>query len=315
MSEYSSDLVEVLLKKINKHKEKEIKKIIDSYISKAKEKVEEMNYDSDTIGYQSEINGYMANFVNLNEMQEMRIFGTPFWLGFIPEDKKIVYCFEIKYCSISNSGYYYYMNDYNYLYEFARYIKDKKVVNDLTFLVHVNDFIYKYFSTINQPISREQLHHLIYDNNDKFYKPSKEHNITDFKGNGSAKCSEYAALFQNILSVFGYDTIYIHGELDDVEEKNSCHAFNLAVIDNKYSIVDLALPINCIDYNKRTQRRYPYIYCLDGFSEDNLDEFLLGEKELVLDDLEAQIINNQCYTFSKEKKRVYRVDQLHMYDE
>ena len=315
MSSYSSESLTKILDKLNKYDDAKIKLIIDNYINDARKRVEEMNFDSDTIGYQSEINGCMTNFTDLSEFQEMHILGTPFWLGFIPEDKKIVYCFEIKNCAISNSGYYYYMNDYNYIYEFAKYIKSKNVVNDLSFMVYVYDFIYKYFSTITKPITREQLHHLIYDNNNKFYKPINEHNITDFKGNGSAKCSEYAAMFQNILSVFGYDTIYIHGELDDSEEKHSCHAFNMTVIDDMYSIVDLALPINCIDYNKRMQKRYPYIFCLDDFSEDDLDDFLLGDKELVLDDLEAQIINNQCYTFSKTKKRVYRVDQLHVYDE
>ena len=315
MASYSSDLVEKILDKLNKLDDKERKVIVDYYIDKAKERVESMNFDSDTIGYQSEINGYMQNFTNLDEYQEMHILGTPFWLGFIPNDKKIVYCFEIKNCAISNSGYYYYIDDYNYLYEFAKYIKNKRIVNDLTFMVNVHEFIYKYFNTLNEPITREQLHHLIYNVNDMFYEPFKEHNITDFKGNGSAKCSEYAAMFQNILSVFGYDTVYIHGELDDDEEKHSCHAFNMTVIDDEYSLVDISMPIACYNYSNKAKKRYPYIYCLDGFSEDDLDEFLLGEKELVVDDLEAQIMNDQCYTFCKTKKRVYRVDQLHMFDE
>ena len=202
------------------------------------------------------------------------------------------------------------MDDYNYIYDFARFIKNKKIKDDLSFMVYANDFIRKYFASFYKTITREQLHHLIYDTNNKFYEPITEHSITDFKGNGSARCSEYAAMFQNLLSVFGYDSIYIHGELDDDKEKRSCHAYNITIIDDTFSIVDLALPMNCIDYSKRTQKSYPYIFCLDGFDEDDLDCFLLGEKELELDDLEAHIINNQCYTFSKTKKRVYRVDQL-----
>lgn len=315
MSTYSSELVEKIIKKLNKFDDEERRIILDHYINKAESRVKSMNFDTDTIGYQSEINSVPTNITNLDDIQELHVYGTPFWLGFIPKDIKIVYCFEIKNCAISNSGYYYYMNDYNYIYDFAKYIKNKKIKDDVTFMFYVNDFIYNYFFSIHESLDRDQLHHLIYDTNYKFFEPTKEHNITDFKGTGAAKCSEYAAMFQNILSVFGYDTIYIHGELDDETEKHSCHAYNITVVDDEYSIVDLALPINCIDYAKKIQRRYPYIYSLDGFTEDNLDSFLLGDNELVLDDLEAQIINNQLFTFGKTRKRVYRVDQMHFDNE
>ena len=142
------------------------------------------------------------------------------------------------------------------------------------------------------------------------YKPTNEHSITDFKGKNSAQCSEYAAMLQNILSVFGYETVYIHGELDEGEEKNVSHAFNLAVMDNTYSIVDIAIPTNCYDHNNRIKRRYPYLYEMDNFDENDLENFLSGETDVYLNDLESHIINNECYSFCKVKKRVYRTDQM-----
>lgn len=117
-------------------------------------------------------------------------------------------------------------------------------------------------------------------------------------------CSEYAALLQNLLSVFGYQTIYIHGEVDNEDHKNTRHAYNL-------SIIDISLPIMCYDYKKGSNKgNFPYICCLDDFNNDKLNEFLSGEKELELDELRTQIINNEIYTFGKPKQRVYKIDKL-----
>lgn len=317
MNTYSSDYLKDILKKINRRNNESVKKIINKYINKAKKEAFDKNFDSTTIGFNSDINpSLLIDITNLDDIQEMTISGTPFWLGFIPENVKIVYSFEIGNCTIANEGYYYYISDNSYLYEFAKYLKDKKIKNDITFIVYVTDFIRKYFSTLYNPIDRDQLHHLIYDANNLLYEPIKEHSIIDFKGKGAALCSEYSALFQNILSAFGYESIYIHGEIDHNGESNLCHAFNIITMDDKYTIVDPSVTINCIDYNKKVQKIYPYIYELDDYNDEDLNNFLLGDYSLELEDLEAQIINDQCYTFSKTKKRVYRVDQLHkFYDE
>ena len=304
MSVYSSNTLKRILNKLNKYDDEDIKKVMDYYIKKEEKNVYNKNFTTDTIGYKSDINKSHHDILDLKEIKEINISGTSFWIGFIPKDIKIVYYFEIKNFEIANYGYYFYMNDYNYIYDFAKYIKNKNVKNDFSFLIHAHDFIYNYFFTIYNTVTREQLHHLIYD------KPTNEHNITDFKGNNSAQCSEYAAMLQNILSVFGYETVYIHGELDEGEEKNVNHAFNLAVMDNNYSIVDIAIPTNCYDHNNRIKRRYPYLYEMDNFDENDLENFLSGETDVYLNDLESHIINNECYSFCKVKKRVYRTDQM-----
>ena len=309
MSNFSSDLLENILYKINNSSDYDIKKIMYYYIYKAMKKCKEMNFDTDTIGYKSDINKSIPDIMNLN-IDGIRIQGTSFWIGFIPKDIKIVYDFEIKNFRITNNGYYYYINDYNYIYDFAKYIKNKKINNDLSFLIKVHDFIYDYFFTIYNTIDREQLHQLIYDVNGNFYKPNKEHNLTDFKRNNSAKCSEYASMLQNIMSTFGYEIVYMHGEVDDHKEKKVSHAFNLGVIENEYSIIDISMPINCFDENLNIRKRFPYVCCMNKFNENNLERFLIGEEEVELDDLEAHIINKECYSFPMTRKRVYRVDSL-----
>ena len=313
MSNFSSYRIERMLKLIKtslvpeKYNDAYIKKIIDHYINKAQKESQDMNFNGDTIGFESDINKSFQEITDLNEVCELTISNNPIWFGFIPKDKKIVYSFEIVNNISTNSGYYYYMNDYSYLYEFAKYIKDKEISDDVNFISHVHNFIHKYFSSFSRSIDRERLHHLIYDTNGKFHKPVKEHNISDFKGNGSAMCSEYSALVQNILSVFGYQTAYIHGEIDNDTEKNCCHAYNLAVIDNSYTIIDSSIPMNCYDVNNN-KSKFPFVFCMYDFDENNLEQFLSGDVEIELDDLDAYTINNNYYTFSNNKKRVYRAE-------
>lgn len=313
MSNYSSDRIEKMMsllgmaKYTKKYNDKYIQLVVDHYIKKAIKDSNYMNKETDTIGFDSEINKVFPDITDLNDYVELSVSNQSLWFGFIPKDIKIVYYFEITDNVCSNQGYYYYMNDYNYLYEFANYIKDKEVPDDITFLAHVHKFVHSYFSTFNKTIDREDLHHLIYDANGMLYKPIKEHNITDFKHKGAAMCSEFSSLFQNILSLFGYQSTYIHGEVDKDKDKGCCHAFNLAVVDNMYTIIDSSIPVDCYDeHNNLTL--FPFIYCMEDFSEEDLEDFLMGDKELLLEDMEAYKCNNEYYVFGNNKQRVYRTD-------
>ena len=134
MAKFSSDYLENLLNKINVTDVKNIKKLMNYYIKKVQKKVIDKNFDVDTIGYKSDINRDKFDITNLNEITYTHIMGTSFWLGFIPPNIKIVYSFDIKNYAIANHGHYFYMNDYNYIYEFANYIKNKRINNDTSFL-------------------------------------------------------------------------------------------------------------------------------------------------------------------------------------
>ena len=144
MANFSSDSIEKIINKINKYDNSDIKKIMYYYIQKAKNKAQNMNFDLNTIGYESDINRSKPDITNLNTINEIHILGSSFWIGFIPKNLKIVYSFDIKNFEIANHGYYFYMDDYNFIYEFAKYIKGKKINNDLAFLIHSHDFIYNY---------------------------------------------------------------------------------------------------------------------------------------------------------------------------
>ena len=307
MSSYSSDIAPKLLKLLNHTSDMFIKPIINYYIKKSIKSSYDKNCETDTIGFDSDYNNVYPDITELDEIEGIIIPNNHLWYGFIPKNIKIVYSFMLSNYAASNNGYYYYLDNYSYLYEFAKYIKDKKVVGDYSFLFYVYRFINNYYSTLNEPLHRENMHHLIYNTDGIFYKPIKEHSITDFKGNGSAMCSEYSAMFQNILSVFGYESIYIHGEYGK-SNSGICHAFNMIIIDDAYTLADLSIPIEYYDFCNSDKRKLPFLISMTDLTDEELDIFLSGESELELDDLEAYLINNEVYTFSKTNKRIYRAD-------
>lgn len=137
---------------------------------------------------------------------------TPYWIGYIPLGMRVAYCMDIDFQGMySDMGGYFVMNSDEYILEFARWLRGKKVVinNPYELINYVNEFLDIYFNVvkINQ-VNRKNLHILLVDKNGNLIPPLQEHNITDFKGVGAAMCTEYAALASNILSVFGFNTLF-----------------------------------------------------------------------------------------------------------
>lgn len=306
MSEFSSPYIGSIIYKLKKSNDNDIPRIMNKYIKKALKFAKEENYNFKTIGCKSEINpvDYRLNEKNV---YETFVEGLSFWVGYIPKDVKIVYswCFGEN-LQVSNRGYYYYMNDKEYIYDFAKYIKEKKVKNDMEFLFYLYFYINNYFDTLYKVIDRDDLHKSILKNDKVYYETTSEHNITDFKKNGSAKCSEYAAMVQNILSTFGYNSIYLFGKL--VEEED--HAFNIAIVDNKYHLLDFSYAAKCYDVNCNYIKKVPYIYELDGFDNNDLEDMLYTDRALDLCDLEFHMINDKYYSFSTTNNRLYKVRKM-----
>ena len=131
--------------------------------------------------------------------------------GYIPLGTKIIYgaFFNFENHTYANHGYYYYLDDESYIVDFFKYLRTRKVENEYDILVAVKEFLAIYFEKNIDGISRDELHQLIYKSDGTFFHPVKEHSIKDFKGNGSALCSEYSAIAENILSVLGFDMMYL----------------------------------------------------------------------------------------------------------
>ena len=198
---------------------------IDKRIKKCEKLAKENNFNVDFLGVNSCINP--INVYNKEDKEYVYIEGCSFWIGYILNNIKITYSYLIdKNFNLSNQGYYYYINNNDYLYEFKEYIKDKNINSDIDFIYYVYSFIRNYFYSLTNYIDRDNLHKLIIKNNNTYYNPIKEHSLSDFKNNNSAKCSEYSAILQNILSIYDYETIFLAGTLN-----KEGHAYNIAILD------------------------------------------------------------------------------------
>ena len=193
------------------------------------------------------------------------------WQGFIPEDVKIIYSFiKDKDGYTVNNGCYYYVKDHDYLYEFAKYIKDKDIKKESEFLCHVYNFIENYFYSLTRhDQERMAMHRPLLDKEGRYIPPTSEHLFSDFKNSNSALCSEYSVMAQNILSIFGYVMIYFGGSVNSPTGKGG-HAFNFTLVGETPCIVDFTIPVNVYNLEGRIIRQSPFLGAINDFTTETL---------------------------------------------
>ena len=291
-----------VLDKINSLEGQELKSYIRSNI-KYKTQLSRKQNTQKFIGFDIDSNLNHKNVSIENPTMNFEFKYNPCFIGYIPKDIKIVYGrFIDEDYNVGSKGYYYYMDNNEYLYDFINFIKGKDIESNqhLVFLAYF--FINNYFGYI-ETLSREDLHKLIFKKDGKYFDPIKEHSILDFKQKACAMCSEYSALVQNILSFFNYETTLIIGETNN----DIIHAFNIAIIENAYYIIDFAYGIDLYNALDKNQITMPYIMRLDGFNNDVFKSFMDEEKMLETDNCFASIINDHYYSFPTNDKRQYKI--------
>ena len=313
----SSERAIEILNKIKNVKEDELKDIIDYYKDIAERIALNYNDEVDFIGFDLDIN-YNRDICDLNfrkfkESEHIYQYGCMnYYSGYILNYIKICYSLFVNdFMKCFNKGQYYYINDDSYLEEFIKYIKDRNIESDCELILYVSSFIKKYFHNWNKNIDREKMYNSILKDNFMFYEPIKEHSIVDFKGKGAAMCSEYSALGQNILSLFGYDIDYIFGSLnnDDVN-----HVYNMININNKYYLLDFSKGTILYNYDGRIIKSLPFIAELSNFNSEMYDDFIEGDSFIELDNYETYKFGDYCLEFSTFDKRVYKLKKCERYE-
>ena len=219
-----------------------------------------------------------------------------YWQQFIPPNVKIVYCVELPFCT---NGYYYYMNDFDYLFAFLDYIYDKKVYREIDLIGYIHLFLRKYFVNPFEENSRQKRFGLLCDKNGMYYPPSKERSILDFKGNSTAMCTEYGAVAQNIMSFFGMDTIYMH---------DRDHAYNIVSFsdgDKDISVVDFAKSVVLYDQLKKTKTLLPFIGDIKDCDENLLQKLVSSNYRLEFNEYRINKLGNIMMEEIFSKKRFY----------
>ena len=250
--------------------DKKLKEYIRKRIYWLTKKVKDYNMNFDTIGAFIGINSYEAGLDYENKDKSLDA-----WVNFIPKGQRIVYnvCHD-EICRLYNRGGYYYLDDFTYLYDFVRYIKNKEINNIGNLVEYVYIFICDYFEKLINPVDRDRLFQLILENEKSYFKPIKEHSIKDFYHNGAALCSEYSAVAQNILAFMNIDTLYL---------LNTNHVYNIIGFEGKNYLVDFSLPVSVFDIHLQFIKALPFFLEIEGCDEAMLQSIVDRKNALVVD--------------------------------
>lgn len=301
-------------------------------IKEAIKDVKGLNSYRGLIGTKSEINRKECDFdPNKNERISVSV---PFWNGYIPLGTKIVYGIACGkgFNFDSNCGYYYYVDDDSYIYDFVKSLKNYEIETTFDLITIINGFVKRLFEKYFNPKNRMEMHRLLLKGDYQFFEPIKEHSIKDFYGNGSAQCTEYALITSNLLSVLKIPVCYC---------MDKTHAFNLFFekkLDKEDGydgyILDYSEAVSAYDEQSNCVGRFPFyekiktedkknIILPDGSfveiecektkeqieeEENYFDNFLNEGKRVIMNDFFVVIINNRMFKAVKDDFRNYGVE-------
>jgi hypothetical protein len=298
-------------------------------IKEAIDEVEGMNTYQGLIGLKSEVNKKNVNFDFENSKRYS--YSVPFWDGYVPLGTKIVYgnATDKTFNYDCNCGFYYYVDDESYIYDFVKYIKKYKIEDCFDLVSIINNYCIKLFENHFKRKDRMIMNRLLLKNNNEFFDPIKEHSIKDFYGNDSAKCTEYALIASNLLSVFKVPAYYC---------MDNTHAYNVffdETEDEFYEgyILDYSNCVWIYDIQFNTAKRFPFFskikikekkYILlpndevkeieedDENKEEEFNQFYYdfvnGGKRIEMDDCIGVMINGHLFKADIAKKRNYGVE-------
>ena len=137
--------------------------------------------------------------------------------------------------------------------------------------------------------TRAEMFQLIMKPDCTYYDSIREHKLSDFKGKGNAVCTEYAVMANNILTVFGFDSTIVLGQLKIGMKDVQDHAFNIvSYTDSEYNrkdmLVDFSSSSDVYDFNYNKIGDVPYTIDLTYLDDDFFEKFYYMRKHLYFDD-------------------------------
>ncbi len=246
--------------------EKEVKRYIDFFVQENTRVSRDINEDN-YLGIKADVNPHFNVVRNTDDLNGDISSFNGRWKGYIPKDVKVSYKISAT-KGVRYNDCFYFMGDESYLYEFAKFIKDKKVGSEIAFIFHVYDFIRSYFDRSINPVDREKYHTLIYDHLGRRMISKRKNYLSDLKGLGAALCTEYSVMGQNIMSLFGLTTEVVY-------DKN--HVYNVFFADDgEVMIVDFQWFINMYDINNKFKRTLPFVEPIENFSKEMYLKMIAG---------------------------------------
>ena len=285
-----------VLKLIKKARtKKELDEIIDN-------KIAYENFFSikdEVIGVNTDINPRRYIYMGNDNDDDLYDNSYLVWDGYIPLGTKFIYNTWYDYVSEEsfNAGGYYYVDDEAYIKEFVYSIKDEEIPDLETLINYIHSFLcLKLENTINKR-DRMEIHQAILKNEEEFFKPLKEHSITDLYYNGAGLCSEYSVMGQNILSFL------------DIKVKlllTGTHSFQMVDRDGIYYVLDFSKTAGVLDERLRLINKVPFWEKVGPLTEEWFEDFSYGDEKIIVKEYFIQKIGDHFFKMVTNVDRVYK---------
>ena len=231
--------------------------------------------------------------------------------GYIKKGSKVVYGLFISTDgTVENDGNYYYLNDDQYIYDFCHFIKDFEITDEFDLFDKILLFLRNYFGKIKK-IDRDEMLPVFYDTDGNRLPLKREHDLNWFKNQGSAMCTEFTVMAQNILSVLGIDSYVIIGAQKVGREDVESHAFNFVSIpetdemEGTDLLLDFSGFVNVYDVKRKKVGESPFIGYIDSFDDDFLNRFIYEEEPLIYQDYNYARVGDTTLQVLFDRDREY----------
>lgn len=254
-------------------------------------------YNLESISKQNNSYGYIGYNLHFNpgkislldEDEKNPVEEVKFHTGYVPKGTKVIFgCNTYDNGMSFNGGMYYIVDDDEYVYEFCKFIKDADVRSNEELFEFILFYLNDYFGERGNQ-TREEMFQLIMKADHTYYDSVIGHKLSDFKGKGNAVCTEYAVMANNILTVFGFDSTIVLGQLKMGMKDIQDHAFNIvSYTDSEYNrkdmLVDFSSSSDVYDFNYNKIGDVPYTIDLTYLDDDFFEKFYYMQKHLYFDD-------------------------------
>lgn len=190
--------------------------------------------------------------------------------GFLNQNSKITYA--------QSFGATYKVDLFDDLDFFVNCIRNNKISNKNTFLNALPGLTIAYFGAVRssndtrEDAIQEMLSQTKTD--EEYFAILNNSKISQFKGKGIAQCTEFASLTSVLVSLAGFESYFIMGEMN-IGSVNEGHAYNIVqASDGNYYLMDNANPHCVYDESNKLIGVRPNIFQL---SEETLSSFLNQE--------------------------------------
>lgn len=211
----------------------------------------------------------------------------------------------------------YTMNSYSmkttdYFYDFARYIKKRNITTKGSLIKIIENYINIYFgiNTKEGDFRDDYFDQIAFQStttDEEYFAKLANLELGNLKGKNIAMCTERTAMAQNLLSLFGIDSYYCMGCVNNAGREEP-HCFNIAKAKDCYRLLDYSIPCPVIKNNVVVD----YAPFQGSIEFDNLEDVMQNNLVNSFDNYEYVILPEGIKKIPTGDKRSYVVGEFNL---